>query len=480
MPPQALTVTDLHRYSMRESPFRVTGETAAVVMESLGGYRLVRKLGTGLRADVFLAHPHRDEGGATPVVIKIFHDGVNEGSIMREIEALSRAAGDHVLELRDLTTAPNGVPALILGRCTQGTLGRLVREKSRIGSGEAITVLAPLAMMLARIHDCGVVHGAFTIDSVLFDAAGSPTLCRFGTAQLISPGLPPAGRERESGVQSDLAAMLAMTRTVLERVHDEAVLSTMNWLADTQPGEPGWLHTLSDRLFDLGEPREIDFGVPAVAVTTAAVPVRMVPTAAVVDIPENNSGIFSALNLPDGLLRILPTEARVRTTAKKLALALRAVRLRFWLAAGLIVAGVVCALALIPQKQSEATVTAPEQPKIVASATADAVDNDDPIAAVVELLAARERCMRDLSILCLDHVDQKDSAAMRTDRLEIRELQEGAGLPASWAVDPAQVSTQERLGNSAIVSLGQPTDNKPSSLLIIKDETGWKIRDYLE
>ncbi|MDP3208537.1 MAG: hypothetical protein Q8M65_05260, partial [Rhodoglobus sp.] len=127
-------------------------------LDTLGGYRLIRKLGEGPRAELFLAHPESDAELTRPTAVKVYRPGVTEQSVIAEAAALSRAAGDHVVTLSDLAMGPTGVPALILDRLPGGSLSRLLRDRAALSVGEAITILAPLALTLDRLHQCGVAH----------------------------------------------------------------------------------------------------------------------------------------------------------------------------------------------------------------------------------------------------------------------------------------------------------------------------------
>jgi hypothetical protein len=108
------------------------------------------------------------------------------------------------------------------------------------------------------------------------------------------------------------------------------------------------------------------------------------------------------------------------------------------------------------------------------------VAGDDPVAALVALLETRAGCIRDLSVLCLDAVGQPGSSALADDQALVRSLQAGAESPPVFEVDAAQVTTDERLGDSAILRLGDVADSEPASILLMKGEAGWRIRDYLE
>ena len=104
---------------------------------------------------------------------------------------------------------------------------------------------------------------------------------------------------------------------------------------------------------------------------------------------------------------------------------------------------------------------------------------DDPLAALELLLVERERCIRDLSVLCLDAVDQAGSAALADDTALVRAIQNG-GESAHVALDASGAELVERLGDSAIVRLtATDPETQPASLLLMKGEAGWRIRGYL-
>ena len=462
-----------------------------MVIDSLGGYRLIRKLGDGPRAQVFLAYPHREADDAIPAAIKIFHPEVSEQSITHEAEALSRSLGPHSLELLDLTTGPGGVPAFVLTRCANGAVGRLIRERPDLRPGEAITILAPIALALGRLHVSGVTHGAIRPDSILFDQSGTPTLACFGQARLIEPGMPAAGRDSQPGLQSDLEAMRVLALLVLEQVHDDAAALLVDWLESCIPAEPGWLDALAGLLFDLAEPLAIDLRNEHAPIT------RLVPTRLTHADPVDEAPVPQRpallVDLPDFVQRLIPENLGVSPllhSVRRLISTVRfsSVRPRFWVAAGLVAVTLLIAVVAIPQGTSDAIPSpsgSPESMPGLAETTGQGSapwsgDIDDPAAAAVFLLAQRERCIAQLSLLCLDAVDQPDSAASIADRSLLGHLQNGAENSTAWAVTPSEITVIERLGDSAIVHLGDPAGSEPVSLLLVKSKEGWRIRSYLQ
>jgi hypothetical protein len=101
---------------------------------------------------------------------------------------------------------------------------------------------------------------------------------------------------------------------------------------------------------------------------------------------------------------------------------------------------------------------------------------EDPVEAAVLLLELRERCLRDLSLLCLDDVGQPDSAALTDDRMLIRDVQNGGEFPPGRILD-GELILVERLGDSALIDLPEGSD--PASILLMRTADGWRIRDYI-
>jgi len=111
------------------------------------------------------------------------------------------------------------------------------------------------------------------------------------------------------------------------------------------------------------------------------------------------------------------------------------------------------------------------------SVAADAaIGGDDPLAAAVALLERRQTCFAELSLLCLEEVDQQGSAALLADRTVMEALRAGeeADVTASDGSDPRLA---ERWGDSALVEVGPET--APAPLLLMRSEAGWRIRDWI-
>ena len=410
-------------------------------LDTLAGYRLLRTLGSGSRADVMLAHPLRGETG--PVVLKLYGPAVAEGSVLAEVEALTRAAGEHVVRLVDVVPAEDGALALVLERLAGGSLARLLAARQSLRAGEAVTILAPLALTLARLHAAGVAHGAVGPGAILFDTAGSPTLACFGRASLHQAGQPIARLEVEQAVIDDVLAFGSLASALLEGAGADELARR----AATEAAPADWLVRFADALFDHGEALPVDLEG-----RTEAPVVRVVPVRAAVPAVE-------------------PEVPRRRILAE-----LRRVRPRVWIAAGAALLAGLVALVALPVGGSEPAARTPAPAPTASAPIAAPVTADDPVDAALVLLSAREGCIRELDAGCLEIVDQAGSAALDDDRALIASIAAGEQPGALPTIrDPVLV---QRLGDSALVSLGP--DSEPASLLLVKGEAGWRIRDYVE
>lgn len=427
-------------------------------MEDVAGYRVLRSAGRGDRARLLLGFHE----GRT-VVLKI--TPADDPGTAVEIEALARAAGDHVVGLDDVAT--DGVETvLVLERLPNGTLAELLERRSGLDAGEAVTILAPIAATVDRIHTLGVAHGGLSLGAICFRDDGAPTLTGFGDAELFPADTPEVVRETVVGVGADRAALAAIAEVVLGRVVGPAAQGARNLaagLASTTPGD------LADRLFSLAAPTPVRF-----TDDDDVVAVRMGE-------PQEPEHIDDAplAGLPAWLTALLPEWLRERLAepaARVLALwsAWEPRRRRVVLAAFAGGLGLVVACALVPA--SPVASVAEPTPTPIATSAAEPSLPDDPVEAAVVLLEHRERCLRDLSVLCLDEVVQPDSAAYAADVALIRGIQAGGEYPDAEILDGNPVLV-ERLGDAALLDL--PPGSAPASVLLMRTENGWRIRQYV-
>ncbi|WP_165064086.1 protein kinase domain-containing protein [Marisediminicola senii] len=267
-------------------------------MDSIGGFRLVRRIGIGRRSDVYLGRaPVTVNSGGRSAAVKVFRSTTDIASIDAEIEALARSSSPHVLQLEDLATAPDGRPVLILQRLGAQTLAALLAERGEIDVGEAVTILVPIAQALAHLHEVGIAHGALSSTAVLFDGRGAPVLASLGGAAVVgslpdgdgTPSLTPAQLAASAQVQRDYDDLTVVSRLVLAHTRPiPAVDQLEGWLADwrRQAGDErldtrplkggGFCAALCDAVFELAPATPIRFGDVAAGFGSESPPTTLV------------------------------------------------------------------------------------------------------------------------------------------------------------------------------------------------------------
>ena len=475
---------------------------------SVSGYRLVRKLGEGDRCEVHLAIPDAvADVVPQPVALKLARPGVTASSLLLEADALSRCSHPHLLHLFDVAqaagtdAAPDGylrvtlpAPCLVVERLPRGSLATLLGARGTLNAGEAVTIIGPVIDAVMALHAAGVVHGRIAANAVFFRESGAPVLCRFGAATLMPPGSSSAVLDDHPGVRGDRRDLARLLAVVLDRVDEPAadgVLAEVHLLA-SGACDARSLAAVAERLFSLAPAEPIDFTPPLAELDALGAGTGVASRAA--RVPARLRG-RSTLLLPDRARGRSPERvaAVVATLAERARGLIGSARPRFWLTGGGVALAVFVALLSIPAGGTDgvdavrstgapAAVAepAPGSPVQKPGASA-AVLGDDPVSALVVLLAARRDCLVQLSEQCFTAVDQTGSAALGADRALVRDVRGGAELPVLDPVSQESVKLLQRLGDSALLSVASAGANsKPASVLVMRTEAGWRVRDYLE
>lgn len=180
---------------------------------SIGGYRLVRRLGEGPRAVTWLAR-----GDDESVVLRVFAPSAVDIDIDGELAARDRLVGPHVARLLDVATGIDGRPVPVIVPVVGPRLGDLLaRLHGRLAAGHATTVLAPIAAALESAHASGVSLGRLDVGGVRLDPAGAPVVVALGSARAAAP-LPPRFRDREPGIVHDRTAFARLVECVVAAV----------------------------------------------------------------------------------------------------------------------------------------------------------------------------------------------------------------------------------------------------------------------
>lgn len=486
----------------------------------VAGYRVIRKLGSSDRADVYLGS--NGAGGGThnsAVALKVFRPDAEPASIEREIRILSAALAGSLPELIDVATVPDGRVCLVQEWLAGGSLSRLLREGAPLLPGEAVTILAPVAVAIAALHRMNVFHASLGLASIMFDARGRPVLTGMGAlGELSSAGdPPPASETRRDLLREDYCRFTALMRGVFDHLDPvqpvarqaELVAARFEIATGEVPFRPR-LDELERALFDWAPAMPVGLtgsarrepAVLADAAQGAKLAEGLRREALRVELHQTPPlGVDASTPLQHPGARMphwleffhLPHDVNAWISARR----------RPLVVAGLVAAsGFVLALALLPPTgghgegdagpraaaDGEAAPGTYGEPSVASAADqralTDALEGDDPVAGVSALLELRAACLAAASVVCLDGVDQAGSAMMAADSYSVRMVQQGGSDAGIDGYDAFRPSLVEQSGNSALVALlpiaSSTAESQPASALVVKGEAGWRLREIFD
>lgn len=456
------------------------------IVRELPGIRIVRPLGGDAHRERWLV---RLEGERPrPAVLVRPLDAVGARMVRAEAVALHRARGAGIVSLVDVVDDSMGA-AVLRDHCVGPRLATLLAEREQWDAGEVVAVLRPVVEAVARLHVAGVAHAELSAAAVVVAETGG-VLIDLGHAALFAPGSPEAVLARLDAVARDRDAMRALAGDLLRRVVGSRARAA-HVLADAieETSAAALVATLGDGVVDLAAAVPVARVDPPSLGPSAgqAQATRLVPVVRdeVTAQPEADSTVRAQ--------RHTAVSARVSAEVRALRArldALPAARRRLVVAGGAAVAAGAVLLALPTAADAQGSqpageprpaaaspeVTEPSPAEPRETATDAAIAGDDPVAAALALLERRGGCFAELSVLCLEHVDQQGSSALTADRAAIQQLRDGD--EADYATAKAdQARLVERLGDSALVEVGPQT--APASLLLMRSEAGWRIRDWV-
>ena len=95
------------------------------------------------------------------------------------------------------------------------------------------------------------------------------------------------------------------------------------------------------------------------------------------------------------------------------------------------------------------------------------------------LLERRAECFETLDLACLESVVQPGSAIEASDRLALSAAREGAQAE-STRFDPATVEVIAEMGAAVLVRAATEPGREPASLLMVRGEAGWRLREVFD
>ncbi len=152
--------------------------------QTLGQYQIVRQLGEGGMATVYLGE--QTSIGRT-VAIKVLpphfmHDATFMQRFEREVKVIAELQHPRVLPVYDYGQI-GGRPYIVMAYMAGGTLADLL-EKGPIELDEVVRLIGQIAEGLDHAHRKGIIHRDFKPSNVLIDQHGNAYLADFGIAKI--------------------------------------------------------------------------------------------------------------------------------------------------------------------------------------------------------------------------------------------------------------------------------------------------------
>ncbi|MEC5182628.1 hypothetical protein RCH12_000058 [Cryobacterium sp. MP_3.1] len=492
--------------------------------ETLAGFRLIRRIGTGSRSIIYLGRAPGEQGEALNMALKVFGPEADRPALDRQVRAMLTVPPAMLAPLRDVATALDGRLCLVLDRLTGSSLDRLLAERGTLGAGEVVTIAATITAALQALHDAGFSHSMIGPACVRFDGRGRPVLLGLGALEDLPAGGAGVARRRD-----DLVRLAGCVRSLLDHLDPqtpeaataESVVAEFEAAATARP-VPADLSGVEAVLFDWAAATAVRGAVPG---TVPADPEGPEDTHALAE-PSNpltrparpagaREPAIRAQGRPAGAKRGSPAqptgplERQVRRGLAGCRSGLEAVSARSrvgarWLQALLrnrnrvrpVIVGV--CLSVLLAVGGIAALSPAESPVVAEDGSGDGdvlsapatrssspgaaatLASDDPAAATLVLLELREGCLAEASVLCLESVDQAGSVAMAADSYRARQMEPSADRTAAGLT----ATVQERRGNAALIVLtpaaGGRAHTQPASALVIKGEAGWRLRELFD
>ncbi|MGD8495429.1 MAG: serine/threonine-protein kinase [Gemmatimonadales bacterium] len=159
--------------------------------ERLGAYRLLRRLGRGGMATVYLAE-RADGLWEQQVAVKILRRGLDTEDVVRRFHAerqiLSSLDHPNVARLLDGGSTPDGLPYLVM-EYVEGTPITRYCDEHGLSIGARLRLFQDVAAAVQRAHRHLVVHRDLKPSNILVDDEGRVKLLDFGIAKILDPTL---------------------------------------------------------------------------------------------------------------------------------------------------------------------------------------------------------------------------------------------------------------------------------------------------
>ena len=169
----------------------LTKQSRAIAGKKIGAYRIVREIGRGGMAVVYLGE-RDDQSCRKQVAIKMVKPGIDTEQILQRFrnERQTLAALDHsnIVKLLDGGSTEDGLPYLVM-EYVEGLPIDQYCDLHTLSIDERLPLFRQVCSAVQYAHENLVIHRDLKPGNILIAKGGVPRLLDFGIAKLLNPGL---------------------------------------------------------------------------------------------------------------------------------------------------------------------------------------------------------------------------------------------------------------------------------------------------
>jgi LuxR family transcriptional regulator, maltose regulon positive regulatory protein len=154
------------------------------VGQQLGNYHLLRLLGRGGFADVYLGEHVYLKSHAAIKMLRMQLTDENAQQFLQEAQLLARLSHPHIVRILDFAVQ-EGRPFLVMDYVPGGTLRTLHPRDTRLPLGTIAAYVTQVASALQYAHDQHLIHRDIKPENMLLGARSEVLLSDFGLAMLV-------------------------------------------------------------------------------------------------------------------------------------------------------------------------------------------------------------------------------------------------------------------------------------------------------
>jgi serine/threonine protein kinase len=228
---------------------------------ALGRFKVIKLLGEGAQAAVWLAYDPRLDREVAVKVLRPGTDAVSVDTWLHEARAVSRLTHPNIVPVFE-ADVQDGQAYMVFEYVAGGTLGDRLRAQPGLSVRDAVELMVGVLGGLQAAHEAEVVHRDLKPSNILFDASGRPRVMDFGIAARLSDAARPQRIIGTPGYISPEAASGAAPSPLMDVFAAAVLLAEMlsgqRMNADSDPWRAVRRMAEQDMALPAGLPPEVD------------------------------------------------------------------------------------------------------------------------------------------------------------------------------------------------------------------------------